>query len=147
MSEVPLYIIGTQSRRALRQLGLTHPFRCRANMAQIRQSRPDYGLGFLEKAIETSYTVSCSLFTRQRTSYLRRQLKHTYHSHKQMRETFINSNTAPPIARIDIPLFTTRGSPLHGSPILQPHTQHTRTSSPLQGYLAHKKMPPPRTLQ
>jgi len=40
--------------------GLRHPsirsvevYRCRANMAHIRQSRPDSGLGFDKKILET----------------------------------------------------------------------------------------------
>ena len=37
--------------RGLDRLGLP-PFRCRANMAHIRQSRPDSGLGVLAKVFE-----------------------------------------------------------------------------------------------
>jgi len=48
----------------VRRLGLDPgfvPSRCRANMAHVRQSRPDSGIGFQVKVPEMFQVVPCSL--------------------------------------------------------------------------------------
>ena len=69
MSEVPLYILTPNPKRSNQALGpaisgadfmsewkkesISHPTRCRANAAHIRQSGPDAGRGFKVKVLET----------------------------------------------------------------------------------------------
>jgi len=120
----------------------------RANMAQVRQSRTDSGLGVQVKVLKI---VSCSLFARKR---------------------YQGSGV---VACTDLPLIQIRGSKTlknntsegkwsvprtpkyaytsnRGSPH-DPHTPLQRgggkhpNSETLHGYLAQKKSPPPRTLQ
>ena len=43
------------------ELWLSVPVRCRTNMAHIRQSRPDYGLGFQARVLEPFRVVASSL--------------------------------------------------------------------------------------
>jgi len=45
------------------QIGSESPFRCRANMAHIRQSGPDYGLGFQVKALTNFKLIPLRLAT------------------------------------------------------------------------------------
>ena len=64
MNEVPLYkTFSTCIAKQLFSWAGTH--HCRANMAHVRQSRPDHGLGLSLKS--PGNVFSCSLFARKRS--------------------------------------------------------------------------------